>query len=94
MRWNAVTTRAQQAQIAEALGVSPISLLEEDAKRLKVKDVSVEYAADASDLKTLDEPIGGDEVTLLRLFRKVKNRKLREGILKQVRGVVELEKEK
>ena len=81
-------------QIAEALGASPASFIEEGEKRLKITDVSVKYADDESSRETPNEPLSKEEITLLRLFRKVKNRKLREGILKQVRGVVELEKMK
>ncbi len=81
-------------QIAEALGASPASFLEEGEKRFKITDVSVKYSDDESSRETPNEPLSKEEIALLRLFRKVKNRKLREGILKQVRGVVELEKMK
>jgi len=80
-------------QIAEALGVRLTSFFEEEEKTLKVTDFSIEYAPD-KETSDIFHPRNKEEITLLKLFRKIKNKKLREGILKQVRGVVELENQK
>lgn len=39
-------------------------------------------------------PLSLEESTLLQLFRKVENRKIREGLIKQLKGIVELERQK
>ena len=77
-------------QIAEALGVRLTSFFEEEEKPLKVTDLSIEYGP-GKETSEIFHPLNKEEITLLKLFRKIKNKKLREGILKQMRGVVELE---
>lgn len=80
-------------QIAEALGVSMTLFLGEEEKRLQLKDISSEYTGNCSSRNAVYEPLGKEEITLLKLFRKVKNRKLRESILKLIRGIIDVEKQ-
>lgn len=39
------------------------------------------------------EPFDREGIILLKLFRRIKNRKIREGLLKQLRGIIELQGE-
>ncbi|NVM23111.1 MAG: helix-turn-helix transcriptional regulator [Desulfobacterales bacterium] len=80
-------------QISEALGVNIIAFFEEGERVAKVSDLSLRYTPGGDRLETF-QPLNKEEITLLRLFRKTRNRKVREGILKQLRGVVELENRK
>jgi len=77
-------------QISEALGVNVAFFFEEEEKIPKVSDIAVKYSAEIKCTETFPV-LNKEEITLLKLFRKTKNKKIREGILKQLRGVVELE---
>ena len=80
-------------QISEALGVNIGSFFEEGEKIPKVSDVALKYTPGGTSPQTF-QPLNKEEITLLKLFRKTRNKKLREGILKQLRGIVELEGQK
>ena len=80
-------------QIAEALGVKLTSFFEEDETIPKVKDFSLKYTPDEAIPESF-QPLDREEITLLKLFRKIKNQKLREGVLKQLRGIIELQNQK
>ncbi len=80
-------------QISEALGVSITAFLEERERIPKVSDLASRYTPGGDHFETF-QPINKEEITLLKLFRKTKNRKVREGILKQLRGVIEVENQK
>lgn len=79
-------------QISKALGVNITSFFKSGASKLKVSDFTLTYTptgeTDAAFL-----PLNKEEITLLKRFRKIKNKKIREGIIKQLRGVIELEKQ-
>lgn len=79
-------------QISDSLGVSITAFFEEDTPP-KVSDFTLKYSP-RGDRLDIFQPINREEMTLLKLFRKIKNRKVREGIVKQLRGVVELEKQR
>ena len=79
-------------QISDSLGVSIAAFFEEE-KTPKVSDFTLKYTSRGDRLEIF-QPISREEITLLKLFRKIKNRKVREGIVKQLRGVVELEKQR
>ncbi len=79
-------------QITAALGLSPASFFGEEENRFQLKDMSSEYIDDRSSHPPPHDPRRKEEIVLLKLFRKVENPKLREGILKLIRGIVELEK--
>jgi transcriptional regulator with XRE-family HTH domain len=78
-------------EISDALGINIISFFEEGERIPKVSDLNSGYTPGGIHLEGF-HPLSKEEITLLKLFRKVKNRKIREGILKQVRGLIELEK--
>jgi len=80
-------------QISEALGVNITLFLEEGERIPKVSDIALRYTTGGGPLETF-QPLNKEEITLLKLFRKTRNRKVREGILKQLRGVIELENQK
>lgn len=77
-------------QVANALGVPITRFLDEADTASHVSDPKAGYSIN---LKTSEDfqPLTKDEVTLLKLFRKIKNRKIRQGIIKQLRGAIELE---
>ena len=80
-------------QISEALGVDITSFFEQGGRIPKLSDFALEYTSGGK-LRETFLPLNKEEVTLIKLFRKTKNRKIREGILKQLRGVIELENRK
>ncbi len=79
-------------QISEALGINIITFFEEGEKAFKLSDVALKYAPEGDKIESF-QPLNKEEITLLKLFRKTENKKIREGILKQLRGIVELEKQ-
>ena len=80
-------------QISEALDVSITDFIGEGPKGSKVSDYKPGYG-NAVSHREVFQILNKEEKTLLRLFRRVKNKKIREGILRQLRGVVELEGQK
>lgn len=77
-------------QIAKALGTPMNRFLNEGDAIPRVSNSKVDYTSDSKDLEDF-KPLTKEEVTLLKLYRKIKNRKIRQGIIKQLRGAVELE---
>lgn len=84
---------ARLQQISEVLGVNITSFFKQGESLPKVSDFSIEYTSGEEPRKTF-LPLDKEEITLIKLFRKTKNRKIREGIIKQLRGVIELESQK
>ncbi len=80
-------------QISEVLGVDITSFFEQGESLPKVSDFAIEYTS-GKELRKTFPPLNKEEITLIKLFRKTKNRKIREGIIKQLRGVIELESRK
>lgn len=76
-------------QISEALGIPITAFFEEDAVP-RLSDVSEEYGSTKRAPSTIDA-LSTEEINLLKLFRMTKNKRIREGILKQLQGVAELE---
>jgi len=77
-------------QISEALGINITAFFEEEKGALKVSDHALKYNSREESIETF-QPLDREEITLLKLFRKTRNKKVREGIIKQLRGIVELE---
>lgn len=75
-------TTSRLYQIADALGIEPISLL--PLKETKVEESIAHYG----------EGIAQDEVILLNHFRQIKNEKIRDALLRLIKGVVEVEKKR
>ena len=80
-------------QISEALGVNITAFFEEEEGIPRVSDFASRYTSGGDPPETI-QPFNKEEITLLKLFRRTKNRKVREGILKQLRGVIEVENQK
>jgi len=80
-------------QISEVFGVNIASFFEKGKNLPKVSDFTLEYTS-GEELRETFLPLNKEEITLIKLFRKTKNRKIREGIIKQLRGVIELESRK
>ncbi len=80
-------------QIADALGVPISAFLEEENQGLKVSGPTLDYESEKSQAETL-QFLSKEEVALLKLFRKMGNKKLRQGVLQQLKGLIELEREK
>lgn len=78
-------------QIAEALGAPITTFLEKADHAYRVSGPAPTYGTEESGPGP-PRFLARDEITLLKLFRKIRNKKLREGLLQQVRGVLELEK--
>jgi transcriptional regulator with XRE-family HTH domain len=81
-------------RIAMALGISASTFFE----REKVPIVSEPHGKYYSKRKNLmgetSLPLNPEEITLLQLFRKMESKKIREGLIKQLSGIVELERQK
>ncbi|GAB4411141.1 MAG: helix-turn-helix transcriptional regulator [Thermodesulfovibrionales bacterium] len=73
-------TLSRLYQIADALGIEPISLL--PAKETKVGEAIAPYG----------EGMSQDEMILLNTYRQIKNKRIRDSLLALIRGVVEAEK--
>lgn len=80
-------------QVSEALGTAMNVFLEPEAEVSKIAEPIKPYGPEESWLEAAN-PLDKQEATLLKLFRKINNKKVREGIIKQLRGTVELEKGK
>lgn len=80
-------------QVSEALGTNIGVFLESEIEVPKIAEPVKTYRSEESWLEEAS-PLDKQETTLLKLFRKISNKKVREGIIKQLRGIVELEKGK
>lgn len=80
-------------QISEALGTTITDFLGEGHLIPKVSSSHLEYSLGKNPPQYLP-PLNQEEIIILKLFRKIRNKKLKEGILKQIRGAVELERKK
>lgn len=78
-------------RIAMALGV-PVERFFEREKSFIVSESHEKYPS-KKPLQS-DSPLSSEESTLLQLFRNVENKKIREGLIKQLKGIVELERRK
>lgn len=80
-------------QIADAFGVSTVTFFDKDLQRLDVEESAPSYAPDKAHLKT-SQVFTREEISLLKSFRKIRNKKIRQGVILQLKGLVELEKAK
>lgn len=71
-------------QIAKALGTSVNTFFEKERVPM-VSEPSDEYSPRGTSMDVTQE-----EAKLLQLFRKIDNKKIREGLLQQLRGLAEL----
>lgn len=84
---------ARLQQISEVLDVDITAFFKQGETPPKVSDFAIEYTSGKELCKTFP-PLAKEEITLIKLFRKTKNKKIREGIIKQLQGVIELESRK
>ena len=80
-------------QISEALNIHITDFFKKGEFILKVSGPVLKYKPGETPLEHF-RLLNKEEVIILKLFRKIRNKKLREGLLKQIRGVVELGKKK
>ena len=78
-------------QISEALDININTFFEAKESALQVFGPTLKYDSTESFLHT-PSLLNAEEATVLKFFRKIKNKKFREGILSQLKGIIELEK--
>ncbi|MDD5451168.1 MAG: helix-turn-helix domain-containing protein [Desulfovibrionales bacterium] len=88
---NITVSRLQQ--LSEALGIHITSFFEEGNFVPKVSGPVLEYTPGEIPLEHF-QLLDKEEIIILKFFRKIRNKKLREGLLKHMRGIIELEKKK
>jgi transcriptional regulator with XRE-family HTH domain len=77
-------------QISEALGMDISHFFENEEKASNLADASIKYVARGDDPHNL-LPLNKEEITLLKLFRKIKNKKLRKCVFNQLKGIIDIE---
>ena len=81
---------ARLQEIAHAIGVNIAIFFEEEGTVLKVTDKGREYRSEG-DLAHVFPPLEPEERALLRFFRRIENKNIRESIIKQLKGIVQLQ---
>ena len=76
-------------QIASALGVSVHTFFDKE-KAPVVSEPASKYSPKRRLIERALLPLNPEEVQLLQLFRKIDSRMIREGLMKQLRGIIEL----
>ncbi len=84
-------TRLQD--IARAMGVDLRYFFEESGPQPEISDPRSPYSSPGA-YPNGHHDLEPEEKTLLRLFRRIDNKKIREGLLKQLRGIVETQRDK
>ncbi len=80
-------------QISDALGVHITYFFEKKDRKSKLSSPKIAYG-EHENVREPNQFLDKEEITFLKLFRKIENRKIKEGLLKQLKGIVELEKNK
>lgn len=83
---------ARLQEIAKAIGVN-ISVFLGEEGAIQVTDQRLEYNA-KRDRSYEFPPLEPEERVLLKLFRRIENKNIRGSILKQLKGIVELQNRK
>ncbi len=78
-------------QISEVLGVRITAFFDEGEGIPRLSDSAISYRPGGESHEAF-LPLNREEATLLKLFRKTRNKGIREGIVKLLRGVVQVEK--
>jgi len=79
-------------RIAMALGISVNTFFEKEKVPMVLEPPGKYYSRRKNLMDETSLPLNPEEITLLQLFRKIDNRKIREGLIKQLSGIVELER--
>lgn len=80
-------------QIARALGTSVNTFFEKEKVPI-VSEPPSKYYSKGTFIGETPLILNQEEATLLRLFRKIYSKKIREGLIKQLSGITELERPK
>lgn len=80
-------------QIARALGTSVHTFFEKERVPL-VSESPDKYYPHGEMVEETSLPLNQEEITLLQLFQKIDNKKIREGLIKQLRGIIEWKRQK
>jgi transcriptional regulator with XRE-family HTH domain len=80
-------------QISEALNVNITTFFEGLEKTPKVSDTSPGYTPGKSPFENI-RSLSKQEITMFKLFRNIKSKKVREGIIMLLKGVIELQNKK
>ena len=78
-------------QISKALDTHINIFFERKGSALQVFGPTLKYDSPEGSPHT-PSLLNAEEVTILKLFRKIKNKKFREGVLRHLKGIIELEK--
>ncbi|MEW5816437.1 MAG: helix-turn-helix transcriptional regulator [Spirochaetota bacterium] len=78
--------------IANALQI-PVSAFFEDYQGYPVSEDRREYTAGKDDGKDHFVSLTSEEAGLIKLFRKISNKKVRQGLITFLKGIAEIEKE-
>ncbi|MCP4665511.1 MAG: helix-turn-helix transcriptional regulator [Deltaproteobacteria bacterium] len=78
-------------QISEVLGVKITAFFDEGESIPRLSGPAISYRSGGEDRESFS-PLNKEEITLLKLFRKTRNKGIREGVLKLLRGVIQVEK--
>lgn len=81
-------------RIAMALGISVNTFFQKEKTLIVSEPPGKYYSKKKSLTGETSLPLNLEETALLQLFRKVESKKIREGLIKQLKGVVELERRK
>ncbi len=84
-------TRLQQ--VSDALGMDITSFFQAEELSPRVSDLPLRYSLETEPEKPYKHR-NREETKLLKYFRRIKNPKLRDGILRQVQGLSELEEKR
>lgn len=82
-------TLRRLSQISEALEV-PVNVILKGEVDTKISESSGRYNTG----NQIILKVSRDEAALIKLFRRITNKKIKEGMLRQLRGIVELEEGK
>jgi len=77
-------------QICEAFGVAVAVFFSDSRHASLVGSPAIGYGTKSSEARQCG--MDKEELLFLKLFRRIRSKKIREGILQQLKGVIELEK--
>ena len=80
-------------ELADSLNVKLETFTREIEEISHVSDAKIDYSPQKISPSVPSEvlPVHKEEKTLLRLFRKIKNEKLRKGVIKLLQGIIDME---
>jgi len=79
--------------IARALGISVNTFFEKEKPTIVSEPFTKYYSKEKNLMDEISLPLNQEEITLLQLFRKIGSKKIREGLIQQLSGIVELERQ-